>query len=74
MIAVDAPVWYIGICILKLTLKALAVGTDSLTTGEKGSQLRNFPSAEKSNRLSRKQVVALGLEWFDSGIFRDQSY
>lgn len=64
----------LGTCILKLPLKVLVIGTDSLTAREKGSQLGNFPYVEKRNRLSRKQIVALGLERLDSGIFKDPTY
>lgn len=43
MIAADAPVWYVGIHILKLTLKALPIGTDSFNCKRKGESIEKLP-------------------------------
>lgn len=63
-----------AVCILRLTLTALVIVTISLAARGKGNKLGNFPSAKKRNRLSTNQMVASGLEQFDSGIFKGPSY
>lgn len=63
-----------AMCILKLTLKALVPGTSFLNAGRRGNEMGSLPSAIKRNRLSTNQIVASGLEQFDSGTFKGLSY